>query len=490
MSIKLSRRQLLQSAGAASAALGAYALGPGSLRQAFALPASLTVGRRVIEVTGKPASVFGITAPNGAHGLTLAPGEMFQVELANQIGEPTIVHWHGQTPHDYRQDGVAFDDSQLIQADAVAAYDFAPRSGTHWMHSHHGLQEQLMLAAPMIVHTAEDLAADVQEAVVLLHDFTFRDPREVFAGLTGSAMPDMQHGAPTPPPAAAAAADEHAGHAAMADMTMDLNDVEYDAFLANDRTLDDPFVVNAERGGRVRLRLINAASSSAFWIDVGTLDASVVAVDGNPVVPIAGGRFPLAIAQRLDIVLTLPSEGGAFPIVATLEGTRQRTGLVVATPGASIVKVATLAETDAPPVDLSLEHRLSPVAGLPARAADVTHRVTLGGSMMPYLWTMGGRTWPEREPLAVKDGQRVALELVNETMMAHPIHLHGHHFQVLGMNGMSMSGAVRDTVLVPVGGTVTVAFDANNPGRWLLHCHNLYHMAAGMMTEVVYDGIV
>jgi FtsP/CotA-like multicopper oxidase with cupredoxin domain len=71
-------------------------------------------------------------------------------------------------------------------------------------------------------------------------------------------------------------------------------------------------------------------------------------------------------------------------------------------------------------------------------------------------------------------------------MMAHPMHLHGHHFQVVGLNGAPVNGAVRDTVLVPVNGSVTIAFDANNPGRWLFHCHNLYHMATGMMTEVAY----
>ncbi len=79
--------------------------------------------------------------------------------------------------------------------------------------------------------------------------------------------------------------------------------------------------------------------------------------------------------------------------------------------------------------------------------------------------------------------------MTNETKMAHPMHLHGHHFQVIGMDGVSMAGAVRDTVLVPVNGVVTVAFDADKPGRWLFHCHNLFHMAAGMMTEVVYDGV-
>ena len=75
---------------------------------------------------------------------------------------------------------------------------------------------------------------------------------------------------------------------------------------------------------------------------------------------------------------------------------------------------------------------------------------------------------------------------MNHSMMAHPMHLHCHHFQVVELNGKRLSGALRDTVLVPPMATVTVAFDADNPGRWLYHCHNLYHMMSGMMSEVVY----
>ena len=92
------------------------------------------------------------------------------------------------------------------------------------------------------------------------------------------------------------------------------------------------------------------------------------------------------------------------------------------------------------------------------------------------------------QPLRVKQGQRVVIEMVNHSMMAHPMHLHGHHFQVLAVNGSPVRGAMRDTVLVPPHmGSVTIAFDADNPGRWVFHCHNLMHMATGMMTEVAYD---
>lgn len=106
--------------------------------------------------------------------------------------------------------------------------------------------------------------------------------------------------------------------------------------------------------------------------------------------------------------------------------------------------------------------------------------------MMGYDWTINGRQWQNHEPLLVKEGQRVALDITNASMMSHPMHLHGHHFQVVAINGVALCGATRDTVLVPPRGSVRIAFDAVNPGRWLFHCHNLYHMAAGMMTDVRY----
>src|ERR1700730_10681895 len=126
-------------------------------------------------------------------------------------------------------------------------------------------------------------------------------------------------------------------------MHMDLNDVHYDAFLANDRTLADPEIVRVERGGRIRLLVINGASSSQFWIDLGDLVGRVVATDGHPVHPVAGKRLPAAIAQRLDILIDLP-RAGAFPILARLEGDGRQTGIVLATADAPISRIAETAE--------------------------------------------------------------------------------------------------------------------------------------------------
>ena len=461
----LSRRRYLIAAGSGLLA-GDFGGNPAQAVETHRL--DLIAERRTIEVSGKPAQVFAVRQPNGESGLVLAPDQRFSVAVENRTGEDTILHWHGQTPPP-DQDGVTDTGyATSIAAAGSQTYEFAPRAGTHWMHSHHGLQEQALMAAPMIVRTAEDVRRDAQEVVVLLHDFSFRSPAEIFATVTNG-MP-MAHGG------------VHAGHMMP---TQDLNDFEYDAYLANDRTLADPLVVRTERAGRVRLRLINGATGTAFWIDLGTLTGQVIATDGNAVAPVTGRMFPLAQGQRLDILLTLPASG-AFPILALREGERQRTGFILATPAAAIARLVDLGSAKATAIDLSLEQKLVAEVRLPARPADVIHRVVLGGTMMPYSWVIDDRTWDNRRSLRVAKGQRVALEMVNRSPMAHPMHLHGHHFQVIAINGKALQGAMRDTVLVPVNGAVTVAFDADNPGRWLFHCHNLFHMARGMMTELSY----
>jgi FtsP/CotA-like multicopper oxidase with cupredoxin domain len=475
MRLSLSRRRFL----AATAAVVASV----PIRHGRAAdPTRLVVERRIIDIGGKPAGIFGIRRLDGFPGLFLDPGQRLGVALENRTDEPTIIHWHGQTPP-AAQDGVTDTGyAAPILPGAARDYDFSARPGTHWMHSHHGLQEQLLMAAPLVVRTAEDLRADAQEVTVMLHDFSWRDPAELLTGLTGgAAMARAMPGHAMPGHATPGMA--HAGGA------MDLNDVEYDAYLANDRTLDDPLVVRTERDGRIRLRLINGATSTAFWIELGGRDGSLIAVDGNPVKPISLRRFPLAPGQRADVGLRLPAGSGAVAVLAQREGDRRRTGFILAPPGAAVAKVASTADAVAGPIDLSLERRLVAAAPLPARRADAVHRVGLTGSMRPYAWGIDGNSWEQRRRLKITRGQRVEIIFANNGPMAHPMHLHGHHFQVVALNSARLAGALRDTVLVPPNGTVSVAFDADNPGRWLLHCHNLLHMATGMMTEFFYDPV-
>ncbi len=440
----------------------------------------LDIVSRTIEVNGKPAKVFGLTQPDGTQGLVLDAEAGFDVTLANRMAEPTLIHWHGLTPP-WVMDGVPDNPKPLLQPGESRAYAFPlSRGGTYWMHAH-TLQEQNLLAAPLIVHTAADRARDAQEVVILLHDFSFTPATELLAKLKGKpasgAMSDMDM------------SDTDMSGMNMSGMTMpgmggaDVNDIDYDAYLANDRSLADPQVVRVEQGGRVRLRIINGATGTAFTITTGKPIGTLIAVDGQPVAPIQGRSFPIAMGQRLDILLDMPKAGGSFPILALREGAAERAGIILASAGSVVTKLSVKGEAAGPVVGLDLETRLRAMSPLAARPADQKFALKLTGSMAPYAWSMG------IGPLKVRQGQRIEVSLQNMSMMTHPIHLHGHSFQVVAINGKPLSGAVRDTVIVPAMASVTIAFDADNPGHWPLHCHHLYHMATGMMTYVAYDGI-
>ncbi len=313
----------------------------------------------------------------------------------------------------------------------------------------------------------------------MLHDFSFTPPDEILAGLQkDGGMMGMGGGM--------------GGMGTMSGMSMggaDLNDVKYDAYLANERTLADPQVRRVAAGQMVRLRVINGSSSTNFWLDLGALSGQVVAVDGHNVAPVSGAAFPIAMAQRLDIMLRLPASG-VYPVFAQVEGKTDRTGLILATPGAVVGTFESQAQAPAPAVDLSLERQLTAVAGLSPRPVDLVLPLKLGGDMSQYDWSLNDKLWPDPAVLMVKPGQRVVIDMVNHSMMSHPMHLHGHSFQVVALNGTPINGAMRDTVLVPPMGRVQIALDADNPGRWALHCHNLYHMMAGMMTEMRYPGVI
>lgn len=485
----MNRRELIRTA---SAAAVSFSLPASFLRQALGQTPQASAGkseagdvlrivRRTIEVNGRAANVFGLIGPDGRPGLSLRAGELFDVALRNETAEPTIIHWHGLTPP-WDEDGVAGAPAPLLQSQAERKFSFpVGRGGTHWMHAH-TLQEQALLAAPLIVRDA--VARDEQDVVILLHDFSFAPPEELLSRLKGGTAKRETivvwsgathgHGSPSTPPNPPST--PHAG------MSMDLNDIDYDAYLANDRTLADPEVVKVEQGGRVRLRIINGATATVFTIDLGGVDGSLIAVDGQEVVPVKGRRFPIAMGQRLDIRVELPRETRAFPVLALREGARERTGIVLAPPNAPVQKLDALGQSAGPVADLSLEQKLRAATPLVARAIHRRFDMALVGGMQGYTWGL------EAKPkIAVRQNDRVEVTMTNASMMAHPMHLHGHHFQVVAIDGRRFAGAVRDTVHIPPQRAVTIALNAENPGEWAFHCHHLYHMATGMMTSLKYE---
>ncbi len=473
----MNRRELV--AGLAGITL----LGSHRFAAATQAPRLLTVSRRALDVKGKAATVYGLTGPDGKPGLDMLLGERFHVRLRNDTDTDTIVHWHGLTPP-YGQDGVPMLGQDPIRPGQSFDYDFAnTRSGTHWMHSHMGLQEQQLLAAPLIVRETKDPLFDGQEHVVLLHDFTFRDPAGILAELMGGGGAHAGHAMDHSAMDHSAMGHGEAGTGQM--MAGMLNDVVYDAYLANDRTLDDPEIVSVEKGGSIRLRIINGAAASNMWIDLGALEGELIAVDGNAIHPIKGRVFPLAVAQRADIRIRIPQEGGAFAVLFRPEGVRERTGIVLASAGAGVARIA--GEGDlAPALDLSQERLYRAVARPREEPVTRTEMLMLTGGGPDYVWGLNGKASMHDTIFSVREGERISVMMHNMTGMSHPMHLHGHYFQVTAIGNTPVEGALRDVVLVPPMETVTITFDADNPGTWAFHCHHAYHMNAGMMGTIAY----
>ena len=476
----LSRRTVIMGALSASASfrLTAQAQNPPA---GDAAPRTIfRLQRRTIEVNGKPASVYGIRQPDGTFGITTNVGKPFRVRVENQIDEPSLIHWHGLAPP-WQQDGVPGVSGPPIPAGGSADYDFPlGYGGTFYMHSHQGLQEQSLMVAPLIIHDERDRPG-LQEIVVMLGDFSFTPPEQIFEDLRKrSAMPQMAGGQPR---TASMTGMAQSGASA----ARDLNDVKYDAFLANYRTLADPEVVKVEPGGEVLLRIINASSMTNFHVELGRLQGRLTAVDGFPIVPQTGRRFPIADAQRLDLRLSLPRAPGAYPILALVEGERRQTGIVLAAGRAEIPRVPDATDRPSPALTLDFEPLLRAAKPLRPRKPDRVHTIDLTGEMVGYIWSINNIVWnKDVPPLPIAAGERVELIMINRTGMSHPMHLHGHQFQVVEIDGKRFPGAIRDVVLVPPGHRVVVVFDANNPGLWAFHCHLLYHLDAGMFTTLLY----
>jgi Putative multicopper oxidases len=473
-------------------------------------PVRLFVKEVPLKVLGKEVTVIAIEQADGTHGYSPEKNDGFHVEVVNQLKVPTSIHWHGLVLPNL-MDGVPFVTQNPIAPGKSFRYDFPlKQSGTYWMHSHYGLQEQLYNSAPLIIWTPEERAKADRQIVVMLSDFSFTPPEQILQGLkSGMQMARMKKN-----PSGKKSESSNSGNMSgsmgkslpvevIAQKWDDQKqrlvrtilrapeaeiDVKYDALLANRRTLDDPEIVSVGAGESVLLRLIAASSSQNFYVDTGALEAEILAVDGKAVRPIKGNFFQLGVAQRLDLKVTIPKEGGAYPILAQGEGTKLLCGVVLVTKGASVPQLSRTASISTAALDNTQEKRLRALNPLPDRTIDRTLPATLGGNMATYVWTINGAAYPNRKSLDIRSSERVGIAFTISTNMGHPMHLHGHDFQVVEIDGEKISGALRDTLFVPPRSQMTVAFDADNAGIWPLHCHLLYHLDSGMFTVVKYDG--
>ncbi|MFI7523407.1 multicopper oxidase family protein [Micromonospora globbae] len=462
-----------------------------------------------LDLGGPQVHTWGYTEDLPGPLIRARAGDVLRVDLVNHLPADTSVHWHGIALRN-DMDGVPGLTQPPIGAGRRYTYEFTlPDPGTYFYHPHSGLQLDRALYGVLIVDDPHEAGRYDHEWIVVIDDWidgTGRTPEDVLAALREMSghggtpgmhhegvhgeddpedAPSSGHGGPATSGHGGTDTADAGGHGDMGGtemMTSPLlggaGDVSYPHHLVNGRVPTAPRSFRARPGERARIRFINAGSDTAYRVALAGHRLTVTHTDGFPVHPVATDALMLGMGERVDVTVELGD--GVFPLVAAAEG-KSGQGLALVRTGAGTRPPATIrpAELDRRVLD-SATLRAAESVVLAARRPDRVHRLELGGSMMPYRWTINGDVFPDTQPLAVEQGERVRLEFVNRSDMFHPMHLHGHTFAV------GAGGARKDTVIVVPDQTVTVDFDADNPGRWMTHCHNAYHAETGMMATLAY----
>jgi CopA family copper-resistance protein len=505
----------------------------------------LEIGPVPMNVTGRPMTATGINGRIPAPILRWREGDTVTLAVTNRLSEPTSIHWHGvRTPSP--MDGVPGLSFRGIPPGKTFVYRFpVHQSGTYWYHSHSGFQEQTGVYGPIVIEPKGGYAqAFDRDYVVMLSDWTDENPETVVSNLKfqsdyynygqrtlGTFISDAQR---------KGLAETVADRLEWGKMRMsptDILDVSGNAYtyLINGQPPAANWTALFRPGERVRLRFINGSSMSIFDVRIEGLPMTVIQADGNDVMPVTADEFRIGVAETYDVIVQPPADR-AYTIFAQAE---DRTGYARGTLAPRAAMAAAIPPMDPRPTrtmaDMGMagmEHgempgmELSPegkrlegkvgvdnVAMMPAERlrsagegfpagrrvltyADLratrpgtdprppSREITLHltGNMERFLWGFDGKKFSEAEPIVLQRGERVRFVLINDTMMEHPIHLHGLWSEL--ENGHGEYRPYKHTINVKPGERLSYLVTADEPGRWAYHCHLLYHMETGMFREV------
>ncbi|MBK1833540.1 multicopper oxidase domain-containing protein [Roseibacillus ishigakijimensis] len=473
----------------------------------------LTVSEKTLSPAGKARRA--LTLNGGIPGPTLRfrEGDTARIRVHNGLAdEETSIHWHGLlVPNE--MDGVPYLTTPPIPPGEGHLFEFElTHAGTYWYHSHTGLQEQRGVYGSLVVtpQGGEPVAAD-RDYVVVLSDWTNEKPQEVMRTLMrGSEYYAIRKGNAQSLLGAwqAGAWGDYWQRERSRMAPMDISDVYYDAFLINGQQRSR---LPAPPGETVRLRLINAGASTYFYAHSATGPLTIVAADGPAVQPVRVEKLLMGMAETYDVLVTIP-ESGSWEFRATAQDNSGHASLFLGEGPEHLAR-------DLPDPNLySMDHMLEAAMGsmgegmamagmegqeqdrpqapygrlqarrsttLPASAPVREIELRLTGDMTRYIWSFNGKTLAEESTIPVRQGEVLRISLVNDTMMHHPLHLHGHFFRLL--NGQGARSPLKHTVDVPPMGRQTIEFLANEEGDWFFHCHLLYHMDAGMARVFSYE---
>jgi len=507
----------------------------------------LYVADTSVTYAGKPKHAIAVNGSIPMPTLIFTEGDTAEIYVHNNLKETTSLHWHGLfLPNRY--DGVPNMTQMPIKPGATHVYKFPIiQHGTHWYHSHTGLQEQIGMYGAFIIKKRKEW--DIPSIPLVLSEWTNMDPMEVQRSLHAATdWFSIQKGA-TQSYAEAIRTGNFKTKVAnewKRMNAMDVSDVYYDKFLINGQNENTQSQFKA--GDKVRLRIANAGASSYFWLKYGGGKITVVATDGNDVEPVEVDRLIIAVSETYDVVVTVPENksyeflvtpedrtksaslwlgkgekvsAGKMPKLKYFEGMKMMSGMMdmngnmVEMKGMKMQNQMMDMNTVMYPEVTGPENTTKttktddmPNMKMEAESADIvtlnynmlrapnkttlpkgpirTLKFDLTGNMNRYLWTLDNKTVSESDKILIKKGEHLRIILYNNSMMRHPMHLHGHDFRVI--NGQGEYAPMKNVLDIMPMERDTIEFAASEAGgNWFFHCHILYHMMSGMGRVFSYE---
>jgi FtsP/CotA-like multicopper oxidase with cupredoxin domain len=493
----------------------------------------LYVKDTIVNFSGKEKRAIAVNGQIPMPTLTFTEGDIAEIHVHNRLKESTSMHWHGlYLPN--KEDGVPFLTQMPIEPNTTHVYRFPiMQNGTHWYHSHSGLQEQIGMYGSMVLLKRKDDPTfrkgidDLPYVPIMLSEWSDMKPENIHR---------MLHNANDWFAIKKDAVQSYseaiqAGHFKTKltnewkrMLAMDVSDVYYDKFLINGTS--ESQLSQFKAGDKVRLRISNGGASSYFWLTYAGGKMTVVANDGNDVEPVEVDRLIIGVSETYDVIVSIPAENTSYEFMATPE---DRSGSVSLYIGEGIKQLISplpklnyfegmnmmndMMRMDGTMNDMGMDMSLqqmdmnavmypevasspsgrtgvgtvtlnyamlkSPTkTTLPKDAPVRELRFELTGNMNRYVWSMDNKVLAETDKILIKQGEIIRITLYNNSMMRHPMHLHGHDFRLI--NGQGDYAPLKNVMDIMPMETNVIEFEANLEGDWFFHCHILYHMMAGM----------
>ena len=456
---------------------------------------------KTVKFTDTPVRAMAINDSIPAPTITARVGDILRVTFYNKMDVSASIHWHGVLlPNE--QDGVPYLTTPPIAAGSSHVFEFPIiHAGTYWYHSHTALQEQRGLYGALVFLPEKNPYTYHHDEVIVISDWTDEDPHSVlrnlkreddYYALKKNTMQSwdkvIQHGPK--------AIKNRLRRARIRMDAMDISDVGYDAFLVNGQT--EQHISSLKSGDVIRLRLVNAGASTYFFANFSGGEMTIIEADGLPVQPVNVNQLRLATAETYDVLVTLPNDKGSYELRINAEDGTGYASLFLGE--GRKVYANDMQKPNLLLIDHTMHNNMDHSSNVATEYAklralqptnlnlnnplrEVTLHLT--GSMRRYTWSFNNKVLSEADNIRINKGENVRFRLVNETMMDHPLHLHGHFFRVL--NGEGDYSPLKHTVSIPPMQTVTIEFFADQEKDWFFHCHNLYHMKSGMARVVSYN---